>query len=336
MTMAAGAQTAQTAAGQQAPATTKAAAPLQLQTLGQPGAPKADPFPPVNQKYFTASTPTADTVNAFLKALWGYDANRIWRVEAIETTASAGVSKVIVFVSDKGPNAKVQPTAFFVMPDQKHVIAGEAVVPFGPTPFADARKELQARADGATKGAASKDLMLVEFADLQCPHCKEAQATMEKLTTDFPKARIVYQSFPIADAHPYATKAAEYGYCVQQKNNDAYFTYAQAVFDNQAALTAEAGDQTLKDAVTKAGMDPAAIGACAATPATKALVENSLKLGKDVGVDQTPILMANGHPLPLAQIPYELLKTIISYQAAADGVSTGAVATPVAPLAPVK
>jgi hypothetical protein len=42
-----------------------------------------------------------------------------------------------------------------------------------------------------------------------------------------------------------------------------------------------------------------------------------------VGVDQTPMLLVDGHLLPLTQIPYETLKTIISYQASLDGVSTG-------------
>ncbi len=39
--------------------------------------------------------------------------------------------------------------------------------------------------------------MLVEFADLQCPHCKEAQGTMDQLVKDFPNARVVFQSFPL-------------------------------------------------------------------------------------------------------------------------------------------
>ncbi len=77
----------------------KPPAPLQLQDMGQ--APKADPFPPANPKFFTASSPSVDTVNAFLKALWGYDPNRIWRVEAIQATGAPDVSKVIVFVSER-------------------------------------------------------------------------------------------------------------------------------------------------------------------------------------------------------------------------------------------
>ncbi len=83
----------------QGTASSPAPAPLQMSSLDS--ATKADPFPPVNPKYFTATTPTAATVDSFLKSLWGYDPNRIWRVEAIEATPAPGVSKVIVFVSDR-------------------------------------------------------------------------------------------------------------------------------------------------------------------------------------------------------------------------------------------
>lgn len=313
-------------AKQSAPtAATQPAGPLQLQNMGE--TPKTDPFPPVNPKFFTADSPSVDTVNAFLKSLWGYDPNRIWRVEAIQKTMAPGLSKVVVFVSDKTPGAKVQPTAFIVTPDGKHAIAGDAVIPFGATPFADLRKMLQDRADGATRGATGKELMLVEFADLQCPHCKEAQGTMDQLVKDFPNARMVFQSFPIVDLHPYAFKAAAYGYCVQKQKNDSYFVYSAAVFDAQGALTPETGDETLKNAVTKAGLDPAAVDSCAATPATKAQVDASIKLAQDAGVEQTPMLAVNGHLLPLSGVPYETLKKIITYQAALDGVNTGSSGT---------
>jgi len=303
------------------------APPLQLQNLEPTGPPK-DPFPPANPKYFTATSPTADTVNAFLKALWGYDQNRIWRVEAIQKTQAPDVSKVIVFVSAKTANAKVQTTEFFVTPDGKHAIAGATVIPFGANPFADARKVLEEHADGAYRGAAGKDLMLVEFADLECPHCKEAQGTMNQLAKDFPNARIVFQSFPLTEIHPYAFKAAAYGYCVQKQKNDAFFDYADGVFNTQSGLNAQTGDETLKNAVTKAGLDPAAVAACADTQATKDEVNASIKLAQDLGVDQTPMLAVNGHLLPLTQVPYETLKTIINYQASLDGVSTGTAPAP--------
>lgn len=297
---------------------------LELKTLDPSSHP--DPFPPVNQKYFTASTPTVATVDSFLKALWGYDPDRIWRVEAIQTTQAPGVSKVVVYVSDRKPNAKVSSASFFVLPDGKHAIAdASGIISFGATPFADARRTLQEHADGAHRGAAGKDLLLVEFADLQCPHCKEAQPIMDRLAQDFPNAQIVFQNLPLAEIHPFAFKAAAYGYCVTKQKNDAFFPYASDVFDKQAALTPATGDQTLKDAVTKAGLDPAAIDACASTPETKNAVQASVKLAEDLGVQQTPMLAINGRLIPLTtNIPYETLKTIVAYQAVQDGVSTGA------------
>jgi protein-disulfide isomerase len=302
---------------------------------GQPSAPAAqpaqpaDPFPPANPKYFTAKEPTPDTVNTFLKALWGYDANRIWRVMAIQTTPAAGVAKVVVFITDKGPNAKVQSTTFYVLPDGKHALAeGAGVVPFAADPFVDLRNLLRDRANGASRGAASKDLELVEFADLQCPHCKDAQTTMDQLAKDFPNAHIVFQLFPLTEIHPSAFKAAAYGYCVQKESNDAFFKYASAVFDTQDALSPTTDDSLLKAAVTRAGLDPNKIAACAVTPAAKDAVEADIKLGEDAGVDQTPLLAVNGRMLPVTSIPYEQLKKIVEYQAAMDHVPTRASAAP--------
>ncbi len=299
---------------------------LKLHTLDADSAP-ADPFPPADPKNFTATSPTVATVDAFLKALWGYDPKRIWRVEGIQATPAPGISRVTVFVSERGPGAKVQPSAFFITPDGKHAIAGDGVIPFGERPFADIRQVLEARADGPYRGSANKQLMLVEFADMQCPHCKEAQGVMDQLVKDFPGARVVYQSFPLTAIHPFAFKAAANGVCIAKQKNEAFFTYLQAVYDAQDGLTAENGDETLKNAVTKAGLDPGAVGLCAATQATKDAVNASVKLGEDVGVDQTPLLSVNGHVLPVLQIPYETLKTIVSFQAAQDGVARAAAPT---------
>jgi protein-disulfide isomerase len=282
----------------------------------------ADPFPAVNPKYFTADSPTTATVESFLHALWGYDPNRIWRVEGILKTASPGVSKVIVYVSEKGSaNARVQNTSFFVMPDGKHAIA-DAMLDFGATPYAARRKMLQDRADGPAQGAASKELLLVEFSDLQCPHCKEAEETMAKLVKDFPAARIVHQPFPLVGIHPAAFQAAAEGLCVAKASNEAYFKYEAAVYATQEALTPEGTAKTLADAVTKAGQDPAAVASCAATQPIKDSLAASIKLAEDAGIDQTPTIAINGRLLPVSPsaMPYETLKNVILFQAQLDGI----------------
>src|SRR4029078_681900 len=98
--------------------------------------------------------------------------------------------------------------AFLTAPDMKHIMVGDRILPFGEHPFEDKRTLLQQRANGPYRGAAGKDLELVEFADFQCPHCKAAQANMDKLAADFPKARLVFQIDPFVSIHQAATLSA--------------------------------------------------------------------------------------------------------------------------------
>jgi protein-disulfide isomerase len=282
---------------------------------GPPVFPKPDPA------NFTAATPTKETVNSFLQTSWGYDDTRVWQVQAIAKTSVEGVSKVVIYIGDK--TGKQKPTAiqFFSLPDGKHIIAGDEVLPFGDHPYAEYRTEAQEKADGPYRGGASKDFEIVEFADFQCPHCKDAQANMDKLVADFPKARIVFQNYPLPQ-HPAAAGAAATGVCVaKQGGSTAFFQFAAAVFDGQDGLASPDGATlTLNSAVTKAGLDPAKIAACAATPATTSAVEASVKLAKDININQTPTLLVNGRQVP-ANAPYETIKQIVEYQEKLDGLT---------------
>ena len=285
-------------------------------------APAAAPvFPPPDPANFTAALPTKETVNAFLQTSWGFDETRIWQIEAILKTAEEGVSKVVVYVGDKTGKQKPAAFGFFVLPDQKQIIAAEEVLPFGDHPYATARATLQQKADGPYRGSVSKDLEFVEFADFQCPHCKEAQANMEKLAVDFPKARIVFENYPLPQ-HPEAAGAAAYGVCVaKQGGSSAFYTYAAAVFDGQDGLaSADGATLTLNSAVTKAGLDPVKIAACAKEAATIAAVDASTKLAKDLNVNATPTLLINGRQVS-PNAAYDTLKQIVEFQEKLDGLT---------------
>jgi len=306
---------------QQAPAAAGESAPAQGSAEPSAPAPAAPALPTPSPADFTATSPTKEQVDAFLRATWGYDDNVIFQVQAILKTPVEGVSKVVVYYADRAGKEKPQGLVFFSLPDGKHIVAGNDVVDFGINPFAEIRRELQEKADGPYRGSPSKDLEIVEFADFQCPHCKEAQANMDKLVTDFPKARVVFQNWPIASIHPQAASAAGYGICVNKLGGSpAFFQYAAAVFDGQDGLaTPDGATLTLNSAVAKAGLDPVKIASCASDPQVKAQVEASVKLGNDVGVRQVPTLVVNGRELP-ANTSYDVLKRVVEYQAKFDGI----------------
>lgn len=300
----------------QTPTTPQAAAPAPSAPAAPPAFPKPDPAD------FTADTPSKETVNAFMQANLGFDSNSMWQVEAIQKTQLPGINRVVVFVGDKSGKQQPYRFAFLTAPDMKHIMVGDRIIPFGEHPFEEHRTILQQRANGPYRGSASKDLELVEFADFQCPHCKAAQANMDKLVTDFPNARIVFENDPIPSIHPESVTAAQYGLCIAKLGgNSAFFTFAAAVFDGQEGLaTADGATLTLNSAVTKAGLEPAKVQACSNTPEIKSAVEASMQLAKDLDISSVPTLAINGRQVP-ANAPYETLKQIIEYQSKQDGLS---------------
>jgi protein-disulfide isomerase len=288
-----------------------------------PSAPAAAPasgppqFPPVDPANFTSDTPSKSTVDAFLHEFWGYDPDRVWQIQAIQKTSAPGVSKITVLAAQK-TSPQIGTLQFFTTPDGQHLISNE-VMPFGARPFEAAHKTLLAEANGPSRGAASKDLLLVEFADFQCPHCKAAQPTVQKLLQDFPNAHFVFENLPLTTIHTEALKASLYSVCVAKLNgNDAFFKFADLVFQNQEGLTPQTSDSTLNDAATKAGADAAKVGACALTPEAKATVDASIKLAQTLNVNETPTLFINGRGIPMGAAPYETVQKIVAFQVKED------------------
>lgn len=283
-----------------------------------PAAEAGPKFPDAPASNFTAATPSKAEVDSFLRASWGYDPNRMWEVYSIQKTPAPGLTKVIVLVAEK-PNPRIGDMSFYVTPDGHHAVTGSSVIDFGAHPFEPNFRTIQQRANGPSLGAQGKQFELVEFADFECPHCKDAQPLVQKLISDFPQAHYVFEMFPLVSIHPMAFKAASYAFCVQQQaGNAAFFKYADAVFDAQSQLEGQDGTQALRNAATGIGLDPDKIAVCADTPATKAAVEASMHLGQDLNVDETPTLFIDGRAVPMLELPYDQLKTIIAWQFAHD------------------
>jgi hypothetical protein len=130
--------------------------PAPAQEPAAPAPAVAPVFPPPDPANFTASAPTKETVNAFLQASWGYDDTRVWAVEAIQKTSVEGLSKVLLYVGDKTGKQKPGVVQFFALPDGKHIIAGEEVLPFGDHPYTEYRTQAQQRADGPSNARTAK------------------------------------------------------------------------------------------------------------------------------------------------------------------------------------
>lgn len=252
--------------------------------------------------------PTDAEVDTALKRSFGYDPAVTWKILHISSSGAPGIADVFVLLNNKDF------VHFYVIPSVQRAIQGE-MVPFGPHPFREERQKLKA-ADGPARGPKNPAISIIEFSDLECPYCKAAQPTIDRLTADFPQVRFVFQNFPLP-IHPWAMKAALYADCASRQNPAAFWKFLDSTFENQGSIAAAIADERLKQLATGAGLDAGKISACAALPSTANRVKKSIALGKSVGVQGTPTIFINGRALPgLGGLAYDKLKSLVQFEIA--------------------
>jgi protein-disulfide isomerase len=201
-----------------------------------------------------------------------------------------------------------------VTPDGKHALVGE-VIPFGVKPFAADREKLEKGVNGPARGPANAAVTMVEFSDLQCPHCKDAQPTIDKLMSEEKNARLVFQNFPLP-SHDWAAKAANYADCIGRESSDAAWKFISSIYDAQKDITAANADEKLTALADQAGVKGAQTAACAAKPETTGRVQRSIALGASLEVNGTPTLFINGRKISnVGGLPYDVLKSLTEYAA---------------------
>ena len=141
-------------------------------------------------------------------------------------------------------------------------------------------------------GPAGARVILVEYGDYECPHCRRAHEVIQSILPALAaEVRLVFRNFPLAEAHPHAQSAAEAAESVAAHGgNDAFWTMHDLLFENQDALEPD----DLLGYVEAAGVDPAAVAADLAAGAMTARVRADFKGGVRSGVNGTPTFFVNG------------------------------------------
>jgi protein-disulfide isomerase len=276
----------------------------------QKSAPKAVP---ATKPTTAAVLPSEEVVNAFLQQTLAYDSANSWKITSIKPAAAEGLAEVDVTISNSQGS---QAQKFYVTPDGSHAIIGE-ILPFGARPFDAVREQLEKGINGPARGPAAAPVTVVEFSDLQCPHCKEEQPTLDRLAAEDKNARVVFQNFPLP-MHDWAMKAATYADCVGRSSSDGFWKFVQSIYAAQSDITSANVDEKLSSFADAAGVKGSDVAACATKPETATRVEHSIDLGKALEVNSTPTIFINGRKLSAGGLPYDVLQKLVDF-AAKDG-----------------
>lgn len=141
------------------------------------------------------------------------------------------------------------------------------------------------------KGNPKAKVTIVEFADYQCPHCKEAAGVMGKLLQRYgDKLRVVFRDFPI-NRSGISRKVAEGGICADEQGR--FWDYHDLAFARQSYLKAITPQQLAEEL----GIDVSKFEACYERETTRTKVSKSLEEGRRLGISATPTFYINGRQL---------------------------------------
>jgi protein-disulfide isomerase len=155
-------------------------------------------------------------------------------------------------------------------------------------------------------GPKNAPLTLVEYSDLQCPHCKRSHDILKKNMSAYKgKVRRIFKNYPLTHIHPWAYRAALGLACAGKLSAKSAPAFKAGVFDLQETISTETRgkrglelhfvvDKHLKGVAKKTGLPYGKFSTCLDKEEAKALVDADIAEGDRLGVQGTPTIFVNG------------------------------------------
>ena len=140
-------------------------------------------------------------------------------------------------------------------------------------------------------GPKDANLVVVEFADFQCPYCEEEFQTFREVAVEYQdRVKFIFRNFPLSQIHDRAQAAAEAASCAFAQGNDKFWSYHDKLYQNQDNLA----DEDLKIYASQIGLDLTKFSACIASGERKEIINQDFIDGATNGVTGTPTFFFNG------------------------------------------
>lgn len=168
---------------------------------------------------------------------------------------------------------------------REYMAARKAAMPLLPTHFA-AWRDLQRSGDRVVNSTAN--VTVVWFADYQCPFCKAASTTLERLSNEFgERLAVEFRHYPLS-IHPSAHAAAIASVCADRQHR--FDSMSRILFLkqeslNQLALTTLAAEAGVRDTL--------AFSSCMRDDSAVLVVTSDSSIGSRLRLKGTPTIFVN-------------------------------------------
>ena len=157
-----------------------------------------------------------------------------------------------------------------------------------------------------THGDSNAPVVLVEFADYQCPYCQKVNPQIQQLKKEYgDNLTVIFKDFPLPMHHS-SEKAAEASRCAGEQGK--FWEYHDVLFYSK-----EIEVDALKEHARVLKLDGDRFDTCLDSGAEAAAVKKDLDEAKSLGLTGTPSFFVNGHFFS-GVVDYAALKDIVNQQ----------------------
>ena len=140
-------------------------------------------------------------------------------------------------------------------------------------------------------GPADAVVTIVEFADYQCPYCRQMEPDVSKMREKFNgKVRYSFRDFPLP-MHQFAQKAAEASRCAAKQ--DKYWEFHKRLFSGDA--NKDLTVPQMKQIAREMKLDGDQFDKCVDSGQEAAGVAKDMEDGRSLGISGTPTIFINGY-----------------------------------------
>ena len=158
----------------------------------------------------------------------------------------------------------------------------------------------EAAAEMPVRGAADAPVTMVAFSDFQCPYCKQSTSLIDEVLATYPdRVKFVFLHYPLPN-HGWAKPASIAAQCAARQSDDAFWTLHDAYFAHQGQITEQNVIDRTVEFLQSTDVDMAQWRTCATDEdsephrAARQIVEQSLRVGEELGVRGTPTFFIDG------------------------------------------
>ena len=161
-------------------------------------------------------------------------------------------------------------------------------------------------------GSATAPVTLVEYADFQCPYCRDfargAEQDIIREYVDTGKVRLVFRQFPIIGNESWL--AADATECAADQGK--FWEYNHLLFEKwEGENVGTYRPDKLKSYAQELGLDSQQFTACLDRGQHRASVEAAKAMGVAQGVKGTPSFFVNGKQAQLRSLSFDAFRPII-------------------------